>query len=642
MNMGLIKNMKFPGVRTFLSNNQDFLVVNLLLIAKILTFQFGIGLEFNSWALIFSSAAILMILSCWILALPHRSRLSFLLLFNIFVTAVLFSDLLFYRFFSSVLDIPVLYQFRQVKGVSSSISALFHKRDLLLFVDLVFLIPYLLRLYSKRKGRRFPVRVRWTQAAALFVVAIGVLLFNMNSVAKAYGSEVFKEVYSNKTVLQRMGILNYHLVDLVQFVGNHKTSIPSDEENTIQSYMDEHRQTASKPKLNGVAKGKNVIIVQLEAMQNFLIGKSVDGQEVTPNLNKLMKSSLYFDNYFTQIGQGNTSDAEFMSLNSLYPAEAGSAYILKSANTFQSMPKMLKDSGYKSADAYHGYHPEFWNRANMYITEGFDHFYNDTTFNNDDIAGMGLSDGSLYKQTVPLIKTQPKPSMSFMVTLSGHYPYQLPNDKQGLNIQQGEYSQFFTDYLQSQHYADQAIGEFMDQLQQQGLLDKSVVVFYGDHFGSGFTNEDLEKFLNLKEPINEYTAKELYKVPLFIHLPKGQFAGTQHISGGQMDLYPTLANLLGLNTNNMVYFGQDLLNAKDGFSVFRYYFGDGSFATDNLFYLANDDGKFEDGTCNNRQTGQQVDVNTCSSGYQKAKDNLHMSDLILDTNGLKSLLPNLK
>ncbi|MGZ4105819.1 MAG: LTA synthase family protein, partial [Tumebacillaceae bacterium] len=410
--MGIIKNMKFQGVRTFLSHNQDFLVVNLLLVAKILTFQFGIGLDTGSWALIFSSAAILVILSCWILALPHRSRLSFLLVFNIFVTAVLFSDLLFYRFFSSVLDIPVLYQFRQVKGVSSSITALFHKRDLLLFVDLVFLIPYLLRLYSKRKGHRFPVRVRWSQVAALFVVAIGVLAFNMNSVAKAYGAEVFKEVYSNKTVLQRMGILNYHLVDLVQFVGNRNTSIPSDEENSIKSYMDQHRQATPK-KMQGVAKGKNVIIVQLEAMQNFLIGRSVDGQEVTPNLNKLMKSSLYFDNYFTQIGQGNTSDAEFMSLNSLYPADAGSAYIMKSSNTFQSMPKVLKDSGYKSADAYHAYHPEFWNRANMYISEGFDHFYNDTTFNNDDIAGMGLSDSGLYKQALPMIKAQPKPSMSF-------------------------------------------------------------------------------------------------------------------------------------------------------------------------------------------------------------------------------------
>ncbi|MGZ6503074.1 MAG: LTA synthase family protein, partial [Tumebacillaceae bacterium] len=639
--MGIIKNMKFQGVRTFLSHNQDFLVVNLLLVAKILTFQFGIGLDTGSWALIFSSAAILVILSCWILALPHRSRLSFLLVFNIFVTAVLFSDLLFYRFFSSVLDIPVLYQFRQVKGVSSSITALFHKRDLLLFVDLVFLIPYLLRLYSKRKGHRFPVRVRWSQVAALFVVAIGVLAFNMNSVAKAYGAEVFKEVYSNKTVLQRMGILNYHLVDLVQFVGNRNTSIPSDEENSIKSYMDQHRQATPK-KMQGVAKGKNVIIVQLEAMQNFLIGRSVDGQEVTPNLNKLMKSSLYFDNYFTQIGQGNTSDAEFMSLNSLYPADAGSAYIMKSSNTFQSMPKVLKDSGYKSADAYHAYHPEFWNRANMYISEGFDHFYNDTTFNNDDIAGMGLSDSGLYKQALPLIKAQAKPSMSFMVTLSGHYPYQLPDDKNGLHIQQGEYSQFFTDYLQAQHYADQSIGEFMDQLQQEGMLDNSVVVFYGDHFGSGFTNEDLEKFLELKQPIDDYMAKELYKVPLFIHLPKGQYAGTQHISGGQMDLYPTLANLLGLDTSKMVYFGQDLLNAKDGFSAFRYYFGDGSFATDDLFYLANDDGKFADGSCHSRTTGQTVDLNACSAGYQKAKDGLHMSDLILDTNGLKELIPSLK
>jgi len=373
-------------------------------------------------------------------------------------------------------------------------------------------------------------------------------------------------------------------------------------------------------------------------MQNFLIGSSVNGQQVTPNLNRLLKSSMYFDNYFTQICEGNTSDAEFMSLNSLYPAPSGSNYIMKGKNTYQSLPWVLKDSGYQETYAFHAYKPDFWNRTNMYKAEGFDKFVSLSDFTKDDIVGMGPSDETLFQRVVPDLKQLSQPYFSFAITLSGHYPYDIPDSKKELNIPTGQYSDTFSNYLQAQHYADKALGEFVDQLQQEGILDNSVLVIYGDHYGTGWTNQDLERFLQKDKPLNDYTLKELNKVPLFIHLPGGNNAGINHISGGQMDLYPTILNLLGINQTNDFYFGQDLLNTKDGFSAFRVWAPDGSFATNEVFYFANKDDKFEDGTAYDRKTGQEIGVDGLQAGFKEASWQLKLSDQIIGTNSLPELV----
>lgn len=66
----------------------------------------------------------------------------------------------------------------------------------------------------------------------------------------------------------------------------------------------------------------NLIVVQMESFQNFPINLTLNGQEVTPVLNKLAKEGFYFPHVFQQIGPGNTSDAEFMSNTSIYPTAA--------------------------------------------------------------------------------------------------------------------------------------------------------------------------------------------------------------------------------------------------------------------------------------------------------------------------------
>ncbi len=141
------------------------------------------------------------------------------------------------------------------------------------------------------------------------------------------------------------------------------------EELKDRTYLEEGKYT-------GIGKGKNLIVIQVEALQNFVINHYYHGQEITPNLNKLIREqgSLYFDRYYQLIGRGgNTSDAEFVSNNSLYPSMDEPTYSQYEGNTFYGLPWVLRENGY-TVWAFHGYEKEFWNRERAYVNQGFQRF----------------------------------------------------------------------------------------------------------------------------------------------------------------------------------------------------------------------------------------------------------------------------
>src|SRR5690606_37720784 len=114
----------------------------------------------------------------------------------------------------------------------------------------------------------------------------------------------------------------------------------------------------------GAAKGKNLIVIQLEAFQNFVIGLSVLDQEITPNLNRLKSSSFYFPYFYQQIGEGNTSDAEFISNTSLYPLGSPAMSKLVGGKTVESLPRILSSYGYETM-TMHVNDVSFWQRDEL-------------------------------------------------------------------------------------------------------------------------------------------------------------------------------------------------------------------------------------------------------------------------------------
>lgn len=628
----------------FSKANRDLFFFNAFLVVKLAALQTVLGLGGETLGVVLSTFCVLLLLSGWLVMLPFVVRFIGLLLFDLMITFVMFADLVYFRNFLNVIPLPMLSQANQVDSVADNLLTLISLQDLLLLSDLLFLVPYALvairnAQYDHQKNWKsvHSFKKRAIHATVVMTVSVSVLTANVWSTVQAEGKDVFQNLYSNDTVLRQMGVLGYHMADLYKNYGNDELDTSGDKVAELRRYIDLHRMQPQK--MHGIAKGKNVLMVQLESMQGYLINSKIGGKEVTPNLNKLVEDTLYFDNYFTQIGVGITSDAEFMTLNSLHALPAGSAYVLKPHNTYQSLPKLLKDAGY-STYVFHGYKPEFYNRKGMYPGEGFDHFISQNEMKNDQLIGWGVSDESMYRQAVQKMKAQKGPWLANLISLTGHSTYEIPDSLKELNIPAGKFTQMFTDYLHAQHYADQALGKLLAALKKEKMLDDTLLIVYGDHFAFGnIKAQEVWKFLGRTDPLDYHKTLELRKVPLLIRLPGKQQTGVKHITGGQIDFYPTVANLLGIDRRKMFYFGQDLLNATNGYAAFRHYTDQGTFVTDDVFFIGGKHGTYEQGKCYDRKTGRQTELSACRiEEYQRGKWEFEMSDFIIETNALPTLL----
>ncbi|OPZ94575.1 MAG: Lipoteichoic acid synthase 2 [Firmicutes bacterium ADurb.Bin419] len=428
-------------------------------------------------------------------------------------------------------------------------------------------------------------------------------------------------VYDNNYIVKNFGIGYFHYYDTKKFIAENlrDKNLTDQEKQDIIAYLDKKSENSTDSKYTGIAKGKNLIVIQVEALQQFVIGLKVNGKEVTPNLNKLMGDSVYFNNIYVQVAGGNTSDAEFMTNNSLYPAKEGTAYFRFATNDFYSLPKTLKELGYKSY-ASHAYSPSFWNRTEMYKAIGFDDFISQNDLVMDEFIGWGgwaLSDDSFYRQTLEKIDKS-QPFYSFLITLSGHHPYSYFDDKQIFDV--GEYDKtYLGNYLKAQNYADAAIGRFIEELKEQGLYDNSLLVIYGDHHGlpKAQGGDDLFKLLNGSD--SKLNWAKLQKVPVFMHC-KGMESGVIEKTGGQIDIYPTIMNLMGLDH----YFGigKDMFGTGDGYAVFR----NGSVVTDEYYYFSDEDKVY------GFKNGEEMDKATYDKKINEYVEDLRISDVILEKN----------
>lgn len=334
----------------------------------------------------------------------------------------------------------------------------------------------------------------------------------------------------------------------------------------------------------GIAEGRNVIILQVEAMQNFVIGAFYEGQEIMPNLNRLIANdSFYFSNYYYQIGGGNTADAEFAVNNSLFAPESDAGYVKYTNNTYHGLPYLLKDNGYSGAHAFHNYIASFWNRETAYPNQGFDSFTSLEDFEQDDMFPMGLSDKSMFRQSMEQLVTYEEPFYAFYVTVSSHHPYAIPLKDREIVLKPEDEGTLFGLYLQAMNYADRAIGEFIEQLDEAGLYENSIIAIYGDHYALANTDpENSTRVAALTD--GQYSIFDVFNVPFIVNVPGMGFAETKTVAGGHIDVMPTLLCLLGIENDKTVMFGQNLLEAETGFVCEQTHVAVGSFISDDVYF----------------------------------------------------------
>lgn len=432
------------------------------------------------------------------------------------------------------------------------------------------------------------------------------------------------------------GLLGFHGANPYRYVNDNfinKKVFTEEEIKSSQEYII-NKRSANQTDVFGIAEKKNIIVLQVEALQSFVMNNEINNQEITPHMNKLINEGVYFNNFYEQTALGRTSDAEFLLNTSLYPTASGSAYMLYSENEFDSLPMNLKDNGYKT-NVFHAYNPSFWNRYIIYKKLGIDEFYSVNDFEEAETIGWSINDESMLMQSLDKMKTWEEPFYSHLITLSSHHPFEIPEKYQTLNMEgYTSYSdRYFRNYIHSVHYVDQAIGKFVNGLKESGLWDETIVLIYGDH-NTGFMKEG-NTFAKFSGADDSLTLQEVDKsIPLIVHIPGMQEGQVIDHVAGQLDLGPTILNLVGIPTEDKYMLGQNIFDDNERQVTFR----DGSFITDELLFKAASDGIFKNGKCYDRETRQEVETTQCESMYNLARNDLETSDRILDGDLIAEIL----
>ncbi|MEH7484212.1 LTA synthase family protein, partial [Neobacillus drentensis] len=508
----------------------------------------------------------------------------------------------------------------QLGDVIESILTLLYSSDYLYWVDVPLLAVALLFYYKKKHTEKN--------------TTLGFLTFGLGTLIILFTAFYpLKETFSDQYKVALTGIVPAHVYDLFQLIYKQaytKEALASQqmEIKEIKEYFQKNQKLQKTSPYYGKFKGQNLIVIQAESLNNFPIGLKVNGEEITPVLNNLIGQSHYYPNTFLQIGRGNTSDAEFVANNSLYPMSKAGVYKAFPINKYLSLANVLKRAGY-STSASHGNSAEFWNRQLAYPEQGYQAFYHKDhpKIKADEIIGLGISDESIFRQMIDIYTEEKKPFYNFIVSLTNHRPFELPNEYQYLNLPK-EFKKTNTgNYLQGVKYFDKSLGTFIEKLKKEHLWDNTIFVVYGDHYGPLPKDKtEIKSLLNV-----DFNQKEQFKIPLIIHHPKQTKGEVNEIVASQMDIYPTLTSLLGIN-QELIQFGKPLDTKHEGFVGFAFETTRYSFYSDKYDYIASHDGVFSSGKCIDSKSQKQTDITACRKNYTKLYKDIDLSTSLLENN----------
>lgn len=550
-----------------------YLLIFLLLLIKVSAFRLLIFdaksilpivfIEFPMWAFLLSVVLIMVKKHTW------RA----VWLFNLLVSVIFFVVTLYIRYYSTIPSYYDLQQLTQTGSVGSTITMLSSPWDFLFFLDAVLLIFLAHRWQAPKKlpAMKYAAVSMAAVCAVTVVYALQQPVIDVSYFAKEHGflqSQVV-QFYNRSTETAHASSSLLSAKELEELKGNEYVEI-SDHESF------------------GIAEGRHLFVIQVESLQNFVIGQTLDGQEITPNLNKLVSESAYFSNVFQQVGAGTTSDAEWMANTGLYPQG-----MIPTANSLTgkeapSLARALKEKGYGSA-TYHADDVTFWNRDVLYPVLGYEEIFSIEEIPDIKQVGFGPADEVLFDFAASQLPRQLETYQRIyanIVTVTSHTPFEMPDDMQHLNLPAAYEGKYIGNYLQSIRYADEQIGSFIEKLKSQGIYDESLIAIFGDHsgmHGALVTDADqrlLDDFLGHK-----YSLKDQYTVPLI-------FAGGDLFEeaemtrlAGQTDIMPTLLALLGVEHDEPMM-GHNLFQYKKNLLGMRYYLPGGSYVQSEQLYKA--------------------------------------------------------
>ena len=609
-------------IREYFKNNVLFLtfVGVSVLDSTLLRFFCMHSIEnYLSWKAIIADTFIATFIGSFGYLIKPKNRPYYYFGFCIFLTAICIINSVYYTFYTSFASISMLSLTQYIGDVGDAVveNVLQPKDCIYLIAPLILLIVHL-RLKKKNYYKKIELKVdRRKKTIKSLSFSGALLLFFLLTLSSLDVSRFFKQ-WNKEYIVMRFGIYIYQVNDLVTSIQPKINSMFGYDKakKDFVDYFNEKNNVQEKNEYTDIFKGKNVIAIHGESMMTNLIGLSFNGEEVTPTLNKLSKEGMYFSNFYSQVSVGTSSDSELTYNTSLMPTKSGTAFVSYSDRYYIGIPTLLKEKGYYTF-SMHANNADFWNRRAMHKKLGYDRFYSKTDYEvlKENIIGLGLADKEFFKQSLEKIEEINNEQSSWyglLIMLSNHTPFsevekygEFPVDiKETITLEDGTEEEVIYPYMEetklgnyfkSVHYADAALGEFIEGLEEKGLLDNTVFILYGDH-DARLPRKDYNRLYNYDKETDDildkddpnYKEYDSYqyelgrKVPFIIWTKdmKGTKLNFENKNVmGMYDVVPTLGNMLGFY--NKYALGNDIYNIKDKNIVV---FPNGNWVTNKMYY----------------------------------------------------------
>ena len=511
----------------------------------------------------------------------------------------------------------------QLGRVEASVRSLLEARDLWLWADLLPGVALVMASYHL--GRRVGPRPRRVAAVILAAIVIAGVVAAARLATRQ--PQILQQVFQRVQVAREIGVLNLHAIDLagraarvvaVEDLGPERYDAVS------HWFRNRAPLRAGTGPYFGAGAGLNLIMIQVESLQGFVIGLEVEGVEVTPFLNRWAEESLWFSNVTDQTAQGRSSDSELATQVSLLPAPAGAAAFLFAADDFTGLAEILNRHGYTTLSAV-PYDGSFWNRRLTHPAYGYTTSLFVEDFAAGESVGWGLSDRDFLDQVGRRLAEVERPFAAYLLTLSLHHPFAgFPEHLEVLDVGPWE-GTAYGNFLHTMHFFDSSLASFMAGLERSGLADSTVVAVWGDHdAGFPWRPEIAAAMGESHDPEGWYLSQE---VPLFIRAPGAtELRGERKTVAGHVDVAPTLLAFLGVDPAPYAFVGRNLLGTPGDPPVIGEY---GCWRKSELLFLQGD-GSLADGVCIDLPTMTRVASTVCADGYSAAREAVEISSLVLD------------
>lgn len=342
---------------------------------------------------------------------------------------------------------------------------------------------------------------------------------------------------------------------------------------TPEKQTEIERWLASQPKHQPAdsvtEKRSNLLIVFAESLESWVLEKEVDGKEITPCLNRLLKekSTLYAPNVLTQVKGGRSIDAQLMICSGLLPLMSGTYSSLYYDNTFYTLQKAMRGLKHSRSYLLTIDKVSTWNQGAVARSFGTDTIISYHDFKMTEAFGTHkrIGDASFFQQCREKIERGEvwKPGESVymqFVTYSGHAPFKLPDHLRTITFP-ASIPEKAADYMTTAHYTDKAIGDFVAYLKTLPQYKETIVVIVGDHEGLASYRQEL-----VGNPACRGLVSDKQLTPFIVlNSPVGM---RYDKFMGQIDIYPTLLNLMQLDAYRWHGLGQSILDPrKQGVAV---------------------------------------------------------------------------